>query len=180
MKIEVTDHALIVRGACGIPVGSLPHILALAESRGFDLVDAGACRPLAALLVVTSEEHRAALRAEIERRAQAAAGGDALEEWIRGGDTGISSHTIAEILSGRSGLCGAWGRGAPHDAEDFGRCVRLLELIPGWRDRLSEVAEAEPAWAGLVDAWDEVEDLYREELPSGTAPRCYAKMREVL
>lgn len=181
MRIETTNHAMIVRSPEGITAASLARVVDLAESYGFDLIDAGACRPLGVQLVVTSQEHRADLQAEIEARAQAAADGDALEEWIRGSDTGISSCTIAEILSGRSGLVrSSWGRSTPRDPDDFGRCVRLLGRMPGWRARLPEVTEAEPDWAGLVDAWEEIEELYHEELASGTAPRCYARMREVL
>ena len=50
--------------------------------------------------------------------------------------------------------------GVPYDADDFGRCHRLLERLPEWRDRLPEVAAVVPAWAPLVVAWNELTRLY--------------------
>ena len=67
----------------------------------------------------------------------------------------------------------------PGDPDDFGRCHRLLVLIPEWRERLREVAAAYPRWRGLVENWDELTSLYLEELPTRHAPRCYKRMQEL-
>lgn len=57
--------------------------------------------------------------------------------WSLAGDTGISSEAIAAHMSGYSN-----GRMMPpSDADDRGRCVRLLELIPEWIPRLNEMVK---------------------------------------
>ncbi len=115
------------------------------------------------------------------------------EEWIEGPDTGTSSRVIFAVMYGfftdgvrRTPLQGLWngdnrldGRGStPLDPSDFGGCSRLLKLF-GWRPRLGEVATAFPAWARLVEHWDELEALYQEELPSGSCPKLYARLQDL-
>ncbi len=100
------------------------------------------------------------------------------DAWLRGGDTGISSETIWAVMMNRSP--GARFRpDTPADPSDFGRCHRLLQAFPWMRDRLGEVAAAYPKWKPLVDAWAELEALYVEESPSGTAPKLWARMNEL-
>jgi hypothetical protein len=69
----------------------------------------------------------------------------------------------------------------PHDPADFGRCHRLLELFPKWRERLPTVAAIHPAWSALIANWDELTALYLEELAEGTgyAHRTYDRMKEL-
>jgi hypothetical protein len=97
-------------------------------------------------------------------------------EWLLSGDTGLSSEAImAWMLGAREGRFRH-----PHDPADLGRCLRLLDRIPEWRARLGEMAAASPQWSALVGVWAELEGLYREEEPTGNAPRCFRRMREVL
>lgn len=49
----------------------------------------------------------------------------------------------------------------PYDAADFGRCFRLLEVIPEWRARLSEMAAHGEQWAALVATWPTLEGHFR-------------------
>ena len=105
--------------------------------------------------------------------------GQDLRKWFDGPDTGTSSKTIFRKLSGKQWRKGNYDYDAtPLDPSDFGRCHRLLQSFTGWRERISEMADA-PGWAGLVEAWDELEALYLEELPSGQCPKLYARMREI-
>ena len=114
--------------------------------------------------------------------------------WFLTGETGISSKTICYALSGLH-LCtyikkedeilysqSSRNWSVPHDPSDFRRCYLLLEFIPEWRSRLPEVAERFPKWKPFVDAWDELESLYKEEInnPDGRAPKLYARMRELI
>jgi len=62
------------------------------------------------------------------------------QEWIVAGDTGISSRVIWAVMMGVS-LDVMPRVDVPHDPPDFGRCYRLLEVMPEWRDRLGEVAD---------------------------------------
>ena len=75
------------------------------------------------------------------------------EDWLLSGDTGVSSKTIFRTLSGRR-TPGDQSAGIPHDADDFGRCYRLLKRHPEWKPRLSEVVAAFPVWGPIVREWD--------------------------
>lgn len=88
--------------------------------------------------------------------AQSIAIDEKLLDWYRSNDTGISSETIFEVMTGIP----VKRHSVPWDSADFGRCYRLLLLMPEWRSRMHEVAEAHPSWAGLVDAWDRLDELY--------------------
>jgi len=106
--------------------------------------------------------------------AKPTAAGDAYA-WLSNGDTGTSSLTIWHALMGRT----PDRTDVPHDPADFGRCYRLLQVMPSWKDRLSEVAALYPKWSPLVSAWNELTALYEEERPSGRAPKLYARMHEL-
>lgn len=57
--------------------------------------------------------------------------------WALSDDTGISSQAIAKHMTfGRAGLMLP-----PSDRDDRGRCIRLLELIPEWIERLPEMVK---------------------------------------
>lgn len=94
--------------------------------------------------------------------------------WIDNGDTGISSETIWSVCSGlplpRIGA-------PPCDPADFGRCHRLLQVMPAWRPRLTAVADRFPAWVALVEVWDELTALYERDAPSGRCDALYARLQ---
>jgi hypothetical protein len=100
-------------------------------------------------------------------------------------DAGLSSRTLVSVLvPALRDVCrahnGSFGLGDfPYDPADFGRCYRALKLIPGGIERLHEVSNAYPEWTGLVDNWEELTQLYELELPKGTAPRLYQRMKEL-
>lgn len=101
--------------------------------------------------------------------------------WLLSGDTGISSTTIWSVMMGeKPSGGGGFGPSVPWDPSDFGRCYRLLKRFPAWRKRLGEVADALPDWAPLVREWDELERLYEQELPTGSAPTLYARMKVLI
>lgn len=85
--------------------------------------------------------------------------------WLRNGDTGVSSETIFSVMTGHP----VRDYGYPYDPADFGRCYRLLKVMPSWRARLPEVASRFPesAWPQLVAHWDELTALYEDELVNG-------------
>jgi len=59
--------------------------------------------------------------------------------WATGNDTGASSNALCRYMMGFEP--NEWGNMAPSDADDRGRCIRLLNLIPEWWDRLDEMAQ---------------------------------------
>lgn len=101
--------------------------------------------------------------------------------WVSGNDTGLSSETIWRVMMGRE-----VGRVSyPHDPDDFGRCARLLRLIPEWRPRLKLMAGASVVWAALVDRWDEIADAMEAEVgidwsKGRSAPKTYELMKSIL
>jgi hypothetical protein len=100
--------------------------------------------------------------------------------WIAGRDTGVSSKTIWAVMVGTAPDMAD----VPHDPDDFGRCFRLLELVPEWRPRLPEVAARYPKWGPMVEVWDELEALYRPIVADGgwnrdASRRMYDRMREL-
>lgn len=99
-------------------------------------------------------------------------------DWIISDDTGTSSITIWAVMMGAR-FEKPYRADVPCDWFDFGRCYRLLHLLPEWRLRLAEVAAQYPAWAGMVAEWDDLSALYERELPSGRCPRLYARMRQL-
>ena len=78
--------------------------------------------------------------ATIEQRAQ---------YWALSDDTGVSSKTLCAHMTGNpTGFTSP-----PSDADDRGRCIRLLELIPEWIERLPELAKDEkPSEAIVISA----------------------------
>lgn len=100
--------------------------------------------------------------------------GDALA-WLTKNDTGISSLTIWRTLMGQT----PERADIPYDPSDFGRCHRLLNVMPAWRARLGEVAARYPKWQPFVDEWERLTALFEEEAPSGQCPKLYARMREL-
>lgn len=119
-----------------------------------------------------------------QRRVQGGHKGEKMtpEEWIIKGSTGISSKTIWAALMGvvkTPTVCRLGDYDIPYDPSDFLRCHKLLQAVPGWRERLPEVAAVFPKWGPFVEAWPELERLYEKEQHQKTAPILYDKMKEV-
>jgi hypothetical protein len=82
------------------------------------------------------------------------------ERWWKGLDVGTSSAAIFAVFSNlhREAARDLSRGSVPHDADDFGRCKRLLELFPEWLANLDRVAIAYPStpWPSLVDRWQDL------------------------
>lgn len=80
--------------------------------------------------------------------------------WALSGTTGASAKSIACHLAGVGKQEGDY----PHDGGDFGRCERLLDMVPELRANFAKMAEVNRYWAALVPRWDEIkasDDKYR-------------------
>jgi len=73
-----------------------------------------------------------------------------ITEWLASGTTGESAKSIAAQLADREKQMGAY----PRDEGDFGRCQRLLDMVPSLRRRMSLMAEVNAYWRALLPAWD--------------------------
>jgi len=107
-----------------------------------------------------------------------------LAEWYAGPDTGLSSVSIAAQLVG-AGPPKVRGWSYPSDPDDLGRWLRLLRLIPEWKERIGEMAECCPEWAALIAVWAVLEATILEEVglfweKAKAAPKTYAMMRAAI
>lgn len=64
--------------------------------------------------------------------------------WALSGDCGVSSEAIANHMLGNT-KSGRFSFQPPSDADDRGRCIRLLELIPEWIPQLKEMTRYDQA-----------------------------------
>jgi hypothetical protein len=157
-RIERRQYGWAVFGS--IPCDELGAINRLAGKGA--VVAFGVAAALGATLAICSKEKDVrAWQKIIDADIAARYGTDSPQAWLLGTDTGESSKTIYAVMtlepSGSLKGC----RGAyPLDADDFGRCFRLLERFPAWRPRLPEVAKAFPKWKKIVEAWSEMEELF--------------------
>lgn len=95
--------------------------------------------------------------------------------WIVGRDTGMSSKAIwAHMMGVQEGDISQF---YPGDASDFGRCIRLLDLMPEWKERLPEMARYGHVWAALVSNWPILVETHANN-PSGGA--LYELMRQII
>lgn len=90
--------------------------------------------------------------------------------WALSGDTGASSSAIARHMLGVRGI----SCHSPRDSADLGRCLRLLDAVPEWRERMPEMAKYSPEWASIVGAWDELASLHKRD-----PEKCYRRMIEL-
>lgn len=88
---------------------------------------------------------------------------EGLQRWLGGHDTGVSSLTMAAVMFSAGNYVGNPHRYShPHDSDDFGRCHRFLEAVPGSRYKLHLMAAVSPTWHKLVENWDAITALYLE------------------
>lgn len=74
---------------------------------------------------------------------------DKITLWKASGTTGASAKCIASHIGGDGKADGSY----PRDAGDFGRCERLLDMVPELRSEFHRMAEVNPYWAALVPEW---------------------------
>lgn len=78
--------------------------------------------------------------------------------WAATKNTGTSSLALLAVMLGerpKTSFC------YPHDGDDLGRCISLLDAVPEYRARLGEMREIGSEWAALVDHWAELEAMHR-------------------
>lgn len=85
---------------------------------------------------------------------------DRIIDWLLNGDTGASSRAIVEqMLNPKPGSY----LNHPRDYGDFDRCIKLLELLPEFAERIDEMSAVSPEWAAIVAHWDYLTESYRRK-----------------
>ena len=86
--------------------------------------------------------------------------------WAANGEHGMSSKTMFNHLSRQLQCRSMENRHpcTPSDPDDFKRCYKLLQAVPQWKGRLSELKTLSPVWEKLVDNWDKLTAMYEENV----------------
>jgi len=88
--------------------------------------------------------------AEFAREPVTASQGMGLTAWLASDDVGESSRFMASVLSGAFKANFA----IPYDPSDFGRCVRMIEVVPELKGRIHLMCEHGPMWTAVADNWE--------------------------
>lgn len=162
--IERYKHGWLLRGTDtrpGIPMDALTECLAMMPKDS--VIDGGISTALGGVCAVGTSENCDKWRAEIEDELQKSSWHPEMK-WLLGTDTGLSSKCIFAALA-RPDNKTAIDRDIrkvahlPHDSDDFGRCLRLVQRFM-WRKRLDELVVARPEWSLIVSRWDELAALH--------------------
>lgn len=94
---------------------------------------------------------------ELNKPPVLASPGMGLNAWLNSDDTGTSSKWMAMVFCN-----GVSPYGHPHDADDFARCMRLLEAVPGYASRLDELRGRSKEWDALLDRWGAISDRIKD------------------
>ena len=97
-------------------------------------------------------------------------------QWLFSNDTGMSSKALLGHM-----VAGVSDGSYPHDPADLGRCLRLLEKFPQWKERIPEMARYGSVWATYALHWNELRDMMDEEVgidwsKARKAPKTYEFM----
>lgn len=93
--------------------------------------------------------------------------------WLDNGRVGASSATMCGVLfpnlrshyklTDKFDYDDNFEINWPLDNSDFDRCVKFLEAVPEARSRLNELAAQSKEWKGLVNNWDKIEGLAKDD-----------------
>lgn len=100
-----------------------------------------------------------------------------LTRWALSGDTGTSSETLACAVLGIPDNNRRFGFDVPYDFDDFGRCYRLVQLVPEILTMWDKVVAACPAWGPIAKRWDELVARYEADNLDQTTDTCRAMLR---
>lgn len=103
-------------------------------------------------------------------------------KWLATGRVGLSSNCMAMWLAFGERTMGCF---CPADPDDLDRCLKLLEVAPGLRPLIPNMAVVSKDWAALSPRWAEVEASHLDEVGLGwtkasSAPKTYELMRSIL
>lgn len=80
-------------------------------------------------------------------------------QWLANGNRGSSSNTMFEVITGIK--CQDYDyQDHPYDQGDFGRCKKLIDLIPELKDGFEKLSKLSKAWKNIIANWDKLCELY--------------------
>ena len=84
-----------------------------------------------------------------------------MQYWLQNGQRGTSSETIFQTISGQDINASI---SHPYDPDDFGRCYKLLKIIPEWNGMLYLLRKVSSEWCYLVDNWEKLTKMYERNV----------------
>ncbi len=88
--------------------------------------------------------------------------GMSISEWFECDDTGTSSKYMAYVIDGGTTRLPIQGYSYPHDADDFGRCLRMVRAL-GFEKKVFLMLTTGHEWREIASHWDELVDHYDNE-----------------
>lgn len=155
--IMVVPSPIPIRMLCGINASKAPSGDTIANTDAPHTATCPQC-------MECFDKLTAPLRAKHKRELAGPGLLDQYYDWAHGGDSGLSSKALVQAITGASLLAVADAGRYPLDPDDFGRCSRVLAKFPELRTQLSKVAALGPVWAALIEHWDELEQLYAQDI----------------
>lgn len=177
MSLRTEDQAITYtvahRGNCvfitgSVPAQALPVLAKLVPEDS--VIDPDAARVFGCNFAFGPEAELKALRdaqtPALEQQIKASNPGlsEAATKWLAGGERGVSSNTIFEVLTGIKATNDR-GRCHPWDPADFRRCELLLEQVPELRGQFHRMSGVSPQWEALVEAWYRIVAALNNEDP---------------
>lgn len=101
--------------------------------------------------------------------------------WYVSGERGISSETMAATALGKKP---DWS-GYPLDPADLNRCIKLVDSAPEVKEAFHAIASLSPEWAAIIENWDELRQMFIDEVGYNwknrktRAKRTYDRMQEL-
>lgn len=108
------------------------------------------------------------LVAEFAKPIVKATSGMGLKAWLDSDDVGASSEYMAWALSDSDQQVLFWGRNPPslaypHDPDDLGRCIRLIEAVPEFGGKIPEMSHRGKEWLAVTSNWADWVEMYNAE-----------------
>lgn len=105
--------------------------------------------------------------------------------WLATGERGLSSEAMFSRFTGIPMGGKNYDGVLPCDPADFRRCRLLIEQVPCFANRISEMSGVSPAWARIAASWDDLCATMDAEAPGwresgGHAPQTYDMMKRVI
>lgn len=94
---------------------------------------------------------------------------DGSAQWLGAGEHGRSSMAMFRHLTGyqfdERDLPADAAAAHPLDADDFKRCLLLVQTVPTLRESIHRLAELSPVWGGIARAWYDLEAAMNDGKP---------------
>jgi len=87
----------------------------------------------------------------------------AVAQWFIGDDTGVSSKYMAAIALHGKVILPTRRLTEPQDHGDFGRCLRLLSIVPSIAHSFELLKTCSSVWEVYMEHWDDLSYLYNNE-----------------